>query len=191
MRDHMSQPISITTPLTKDKVRTLKAGDRVLLTGTIYLARDAVHKRLVAALDKGEELPIDIRDQIFFYTGPCPPRPGYALGPTGPTTAYRMDPYTPQVLEAGLTGMLSKGNRTPEVIEAIKKNCAVYLICTAGVGALLCSAIKKYDIVAYPELGPEALAVIEVENFPATVGVDCEGNDFYQMCLDQYAGKVG
>ena len=186
----MNEPIRITTPLTKDVVKTLHAGDRVLITGTIYLARDAVHKRLVEALDKGEALPVDIRDQIFFYTGPCPPRPGYALGPTGPTTAYRMDPYTPRVLEAGLTGMLSKGNRTPEVIEAIKKHCAVYFICTAGVGALLCSAIKKYEIIAYPELGPEALAMIEVEDFPVTVGVDCEGRDFYKECLEQYAGKL-
>ena len=181
------QPIRIQTPLTKDVVKTLRAGDRVLLNGKIYLARDAVHKRLVEALDKGEALPVDIRDQIFFYTGPCPPQPGYALGPTGPTTAYRMDPYTPRVLEAGLTGMLSKGNRTPAVIEAIKKFCAVYFICTAGVGALLARAIKKYDIVAYPELGPEALALIEVEDFPATVGVDCEGNDFYAICKARYA----
>ena len=183
----MKEPIRIETPLTKDKIKKLRAGDTVLITGKIYLARDAVHKRLVDTLDSGQPLPIDIRDQIFFYTGPCPPRPGYPLGPTGPTTAYRMDSYTPRVLDAGLTGMLSKGRRSPEVIESIKKNCAVYLICTAGVGALLCSKIKKYDIIAYPELGPEALALIEVVDFPATVGVDCEGNDFYEACRAKYA----
>ena len=184
----MKDPIRIETPLTKDKVKTLRAGDRVLINGAIYLGRDAVHKRFVESLEKGEALPVDLTDQIIFYTGPCPPRPGYPLGPTGPTTAYRMDPYTPLVLEkTGLTGMLSKGNRSQTVIDAIKKNCAVYLICTAGVGALLAQSIKSYEILAYPELGPEALAVIGVEDFPATVGVDCEGNDFYEECKKKYA----
>lgn len=184
----MKDPIHIQTPLTKDVVKTLRAGDRVLISGNIYLGRDAVHKRFVEALNKGESLPVDLRDQIIFYTGPCPPRPGYPLGPTGPTTAYRMDPYTPQVLEqTGLTGMLSKGNRTQAVVDAIVKNCAVYFICTAGIGALLTKSIKSYEILAYPELGPEALAIIGVENFPATVGIDCQGNDFYQECKAQYA----
>lgn len=184
----MKDPIRIQTPLTKDKVKALRTGDRVLISGHIYLGRDAVHKRFVESLNKGETLPVDLRDQIIFYTGPCPPRPGYPLGPTGPTTAYRMDPYTPQVLEqTGLTGMLSKGNRSQAVIDAIKKNCAVYLICTAGVGALLTKSIKSYEILAYPELGPEALAIIGVEDFPATVGIDCEGNDFYQECKATYA----
>ena len=184
----MKNPIRIQTPLTKEVVKTLRTGDRVLITGKIYLGRDAVHKRFVESLDKGEPLPVDLRNQIIFYTGPCPPRPGYPLGPTGPTTAYRMDPYTPQVLEqTGLTGMLSKGNRSQAVIDAIKKNCAVYLICPAGVAALLAQSITSYEILAYPDLGPEALAVIGVEDFPATVGIDCKGRDFYEKCRAKYA----
>ena len=184
----MNEAIRIQNPLTRDVVKTLKAGDRVLISGQIFLGRDAVHKRFVESLNKGDPLPVDLANQIIFYTGPCPPRPGSPLGPTGPTTAYRMDPYTPQVLEqTGLTGMLSKGNRSQAVVDAIRKHCAVYFICTAGVGALLSRSITSYEVIAYPELGPEALAVIGVTDFPATVGIDCEGRDFYRECREKYA----
>ncbi len=178
----MQNFIQLSTPLTKDKLEKLQIGQRVLISGTMYVARDAAHKNMVKSLENGEELPFDPKDQIIFYSGPCPAKPGYAIGPMGPTTASRMDPYTPQMLEQGLSAMLSKGNRSETVIESIKKNKAVYFICTAGIGALLSRSITKYEVIAYHELGTEALAKIEVKDFPATVGIDCNGNSFYKMC---------
>lgn len=184
----MKDPIRIQTPFTEEAAKKLVAGDRVLITGKIYFGRDAAHKKLIAALDNKEPLPVDLKDQIIFYTGPCPAKPGQPVGPTGPTTAYRMDPYAPRVIaETGLRGMLAKGGRSEAVVQAIKDYCAVYFICTAGIGALLGKSIKTYEVLAYPELGAEALAVADVVDFPATVGIDCTGKDFYKECKEKYA----
>ena len=162
----MSEPIRLTTPLTKDKVKQLKIGDRVLITGTIYAARDAAHKLMVEALDRGETLPVDIKDQIIYYVGPAPAKPGRPIGSAGPTTAGRMDAYTPRLLDLGLTGMIAKGNRSKAVLESMQKNTAVYFAATGGAGALLAQRIKSYDVIAYADLGPEALAAMQVEDFP-------------------------
>ena len=176
----MSEPIRLSTPLTKDKAKNLKIGDRVLITGTIYVARDAAHKRMVEALDRGEKLPADLRDQIVYYLGPTPARPGHPIGAAGPTTAGRMDAYAPRLMDEGLTGMIAKGNRNQAVIDSMKKNTAVYFAATGGAGALLAQRIKSYTVLAYAELGPEALAVMEVENFPVIVVGDSEGRDLYK-----------
>lgn len=183
----MSEPIRLTTPLTKDKVKQLKIGDRVLITGTIYAARDAAHKLMVEALDRGEPLPIDIRDQIIYYVGPAPAKPGRPIGSAGPTTAGRMDAYTPRLLDLGLTGMIAKGNRSKAVLDSMQKNTAVYFAATGGAGALLAQRIKSYDVIAYADLGPEALAAMHVEDFPATVVADCHGGDLYKEGIKAYA----
>lgn len=176
----MPEPIRLTTPLTKDKVKKLKIGDRVLITGTIYAARDAAHKLMVEALDRGEKLPVDLHDQIIYYVGPTPAKPGRAIGAAGPTTAGRMDAYAPRLLDEGLTGMIAKGNRNQAVKDSMKKNTAVYFAATGGAGALLSQRVKSYTVLAYADLGPEALAAMDVENFPVIVVGDCEGADFYQ-----------
>lgn len=175
----MKDVIKIVTPLTQDKAKALKAGDFVLITGTIYTSRDAAHKRMVEALDRGEQLPVDFQDQIIYYVGPTPAKPGKAIGSAGPTTSGRMDAYTPRMLEQGLRGMIGKGYRTPEVVEAMKKHGAVYFAATGGAAALIAKAIKKYEVVAYEDLGPEALARLTVEDFPAIVVIDSEGRNFY------------
>ncbi len=175
----MNDVIKIVTPLTQDKAKALKAGDFVLITGTIYTSRDAAHKRMVEALDRGEQLPVDFQDQIIYYVGPTPAKPGKAIGSAGPTTSGRMDAYTPRMLEQGLRGMIGKGYRTPEVVEAMKKHGAVYFAATGGAAALIAKAIKKYEVVAYEDLGPEALARLTVEDFPAIVVIDSEGRNFY------------
>ncbi|EAX47780.1 hydro-lyases, Fe-S type, tartrate/fumarate subfamily, beta subunit [Thermosinus carboxydivorans Nor1] len=182
----MPEPIRITTPLTVEKARSLKAGDSVLISGIIYTARDAAHKRMVEALDRGERLPVDLQDQIIYYVGPTPAKPGYPIGSAGPTTSGRMDAYTPRMLEQGLRGMIGKGYRQSEVVEAMKKYGAVYFAATGGAAALIAKTIKKYEVVAYEDLGTEAIARLTVEDFPAIVVIDSEGRNFYLEGQKQY-----
>ncbi|EGO63433.1 Fe-S-containing hydro-lyase [Acetonema longum] len=170
----------ITTPLTEETARSLKAGDSVLITGVIYTGRDAAHKRMVETLDKGEALPVDMRDQIIYYVGPAPAKPGQPIGSAGPTTSGRMDAYTPKMLAQGLRGMIGKGYRSAEVVEAMKKYGCVYLAATGGAAALIAKTIKKYEVMAYEDLGTEAIAKLTVEDFPAIVVIDSQGNNFYE-----------
>lgn len=182
----MENTIKIATPLTEDKARKLKAGDFVLITGTIYTSRDAAHKRMVEALAAGEKLPVDFKDQIIYYVGPTPAKPGQAIGSAGPTTSSRMDAYAPRMLEEGLRGMIGKGYRSPAVVDAMKKHGAVYFAATGGAAALIAKTIKKYEVLAYEDLGPEALARLTVEDFPAIVVIDSEGRNFYEQGQEKY-----
>ena len=166
----------IQTPLTHDVIRTLHAGDEVRITGVIYTARDAAHKKLCELLDAGKPLPFDPEGQVIFYTGPTPAPPGRPIGSCGPTTSYRMDRYTPSLLDLGLGGMIGKGRRSREVIDSMQKNTAVYFSAEGGCGALLANYVKTCEVVAFPELGTEAIHRLEVENFPVSVFCDCEGN---------------
>ena len=168
------------TPLTDEDVEKLKAGDIVYLSGTIYTARDAAHKRLVDLILNGEELPFDLKGAVIYFVGPTPPKPGEPIGSAGPTTSYRMDSYSPILIEHGLKGMIGKGKRSQEVKEACKKYKAVYFGATGGAGALLSERIKSAEIIAYPELGPEAIRKLEVEDFPVVVVNDTYGNDLYE-----------
>jgi fumarate hydratase subunit beta len=170
----------VTTPLTKEQVADLKAGDSVLITGVIYTGRDAAHKNLVKALKEGQELPIDIKDQVIYYVGPAPAKPGQVIGSCGPTTSGRMDAYAPTLIELGLKGMIGKGPRNEKVIAAMKEHGAVYLAAIGGAAALIARSVKKADVVAYPELGPEAIYRLEVEDFPCIVAIDSEGNNLYE-----------
>lgn len=169
------------TPLTKEKVKTLHAGDYVYITGTIYSARDAAHKRLTETLAKEEALPLPLENEIIYYLGPTPARPGQVIGSAGPTTSSRMDKYAPQLLSLGQTGMIGKGRRSDTVIASMKENCAVYFAAVGGAGALLSKCIKKAEVLAYEDLGAEAIYKLEVENFPVIVVIDCEGNNLYDM----------
>ena len=173
-------PISIQTPLTREKVRTLKSGDSCLITGVIYTARDAAHKRLCELVAQGKELPMDVKDAIIYFVGPTPAKEGQAIGSAGPTTSYRMDAYSPTLIREGLTGMIGKGKRGPEVIAAMKECGAVYFGAIGGCGALLSKCIKKAEIVAYEDLGAEAIRRLEVEDFPAIVIIDSQGNNLYE-----------
>jgi fumarate hydratase subunit beta len=164
------------TPLTSDKCTSLKAGDKVYLSGTIYTARDQAHKRIVEAITRGEDPPFNLTNAIIFYVGPSPAKPGQVIGSAGPTTSYRMDSYTPFLLEKGLKGMIGKGERSREVKESIVKNQALYFVAVGGAGALLSASIKDAKIIAYPDLGPEAVYQLEVEKFPCYVAIDCHGN---------------
>jgi fumarate hydratase subunit beta len=175
----MGDPIRITTPLINEVVEKLQIGDKVLISGVIYTGRDAAHKRLTDLVSRGESLPFDIVGQILYYVGPTPPKPGQAIGSAGPTTSYRMDSYAPILIAKGLKGMIGKGVRGKEVIEAIKKFKAIYFAATGGAGALLSKRIKKAEVVAYEDLGPEAIRRLEVEDFPAIVVNDVKGNDLY------------
>ena len=179
-RNEMAEVKRITTPLTKEMSRSLKAGDSVLITGTIYSARDAAHKVMTEALARGEKLPVDFTNEIVYYLGPTPAKPGDPIGSAGPTTAGRMDAYTPQMIEQGLTGIIAKGYRSQAVIDSMMKNSTVYMVAIGGAGALIAKSIKAYEVLAYPELGPEALAKLTVEDFPAIVAIDCEGNNYYE-----------
>ena len=170
----------ITTPLTKDVVKTLKAGERVLITGEIYTARDAAHKRMIEALAAGEPLPFDVKDKIIYYAGPAPAKPGAVIGSCGPTTSGRVDAYTPALLDIGLTGMLGKGERSAEVVASMQKNCAVYFAAIGGAGALIAKSVKAAEPVAYEDLGAEAIVKLTVENLSATVVIDCVGNNAYE-----------
>lgn len=176
----MTEPKRLQAPLTEDVVRSLRAGDRVLISGTMYTARDAAHKRLVEAIEAGRALPFDLEGQIIYYVGPCPAKPGQAIGSCGPTTSGRMDPYVPAILARGLRAMLGKGSRAPAVVEAMKRHGAVYLAAIGGAGALAARSVTRSELVAYEDLGPEAVRRLEVEDFPAVVCIDTLGNDLYQ-----------
>lgn len=171
----------ITSPLTKDVIKTLKAGDSVLLSGVIYTARDAAHERMTRNFKNGEPFPIDLSNQTIYYAGPCPAKPGEVIGSCGPTTAGRMDAYTPTLLDNGLGAMIGKGARSNEVIEAMKRNGAVYFGAIGGAGALIAESIKKAEVIAYDDLGTEAIRRLEVEDLPLVVLIDCEGNDLYEI----------
>lgn len=171
----------VTLPFEEGILETLKAGDLISLTGVLYTGRDQTHRRLVALLDEGKELPVDLKGQLLYYVGPSPAKPGQVIGAAGPTTSYRMDPYTPRLLDLGLKGTLGKGFRSMNVRQAMKKHGAVYLATVGGAGALLSKSIVKSDLVAFEDAGPEALFRFEVENFPAVVINDLEGNDYYEM----------
>jgi fumarate hydratase subunit beta len=183
--------IRIETPLKKDTVKMLKAGDAVEISGIIYAARDAAHKKLVALLNEGRELPFDIRDQIIYYVGPCPAGPGQVIGSAGPTTSGRMDAYAPKLIELGLTGMIGKGLRNRPVIDAMIRHGAVYFGATGGAGALLSKCIISEEIIAFAELGPEALRKLTVRNFPATVVIDAAGTDLYEIGREKYNLPLG
>ena len=176
----------IHTPITEEITAELKSGDYVYITGTIYVARDAAHKRMIEALDEGKELPIDIKDSTIYYMGPSPAREGRPIGSAGPTTASRMDKYAPTLLDLGEKAMIDKGKRTQEVIDAIIRNKAVYFAAVGGAGALLSKCITKSEVVCYDDLGAEAIRKIEVENFPAIVVIDREGNNLYETAIKEY-----
>lgn len=176
----------IETPLTEEKVKDLQAGDYVYISGVIYTARDAAHKRMTEGLEKGEALPFDIENQIIYYLGPTPNREGQVIGSAGPTTSSRMDKYAPVLLERGLKGMIGKGKRNDSVINSMKKNTAVYFAAVGGAGALLSKCIKKSEVIAYDDLGTEAIRRLEVENLPVITVIDCQGNDLYQTAVKEY-----
>lgn len=176
----------ISAPLSEDVIKKLHSGDMVFITGTIYTARDAAHKRMYDALREGKELPLDIRNNIIYYMGPSPAREGRAIGSAGPTTASRMDKYAPELLDLGLRGMIGKGKRTIEVREAIVRNNAVYFAAIGGAGALLSKSIKKSEVIAYDDLGTEAIRKLEVEEFPAIVVIDSQGNNLYETAIEEF-----
>ena len=180
----------ITSPLDSEVVDKLRAGDQVLISGVVYVGRDAAHKRLVESLDKGEELPFDIRGQTIYYMGPSPTKPGKVIGSAGPTTSGRMDAYTPRLLSEGLRAMIGKGLRSEAVKQAIRDCKAVYLAAVGGAGALISQAIVKSEVVAYEELGPEALLQLEVKDLPAIVVNDCHGGDLYEQGKARYRVPV-
>ncbi len=182
----MTAPIKLIPPLTDDVVMKLKAGDRVIITGVIYTGRDMAHKYMVERHRTGQSLPVDLKGQILYYTGPTPAAPGRVIGSAGPTTSYRMDKYTPYLLELGLKGMIGKGPRGQEVKDAIRQYKAVYFAAIGGAGALISKTIRKAEVVAYPELGTEAVMRLEVEDFPAVVVNDVHGADLYQVGVEQY-----
>jgi len=175
----MSEEIVLETPLTDEDIIKLKIGDSVLINGVIYTARDAAHKRMVELLDAGEELPFDIRGQIIYYAGPAPAKPEAVIGSCGPTTSYRMDPYAPRLIANGLKGMIGKGTRSSEVKEAMVNHKSVYFAAVGGFGALLAKTVKKAEIIAYPDLEPESIRRLVVEDFPAIVAIDTHGEDIY------------
>ena len=180
----MSKKIS--APLSHEAVRALRAGDRCLVSGVIYTARDAAHKRLCELIEKGQELPVDLQDAVIYFVGPTPAKPHQAIGSAGPTTSYRMDAYSPMLIEKGLTGMIGKGKRNDKVIAAMKEHGAVYFGATGGCGALLSRCIKKAEIVAYEDLGAEAIRRLTVEDFPVVVIIDSEGNNLYETGRAEY-----
>ena len=179
-------PKKLKLPLTEGAIREIRAGDNVLLTGTVYVARDAAHRRLAAALDEGQPLPFDIGRQTIYYMGPSPARPGQVIGSAGPTTSGRMDAFSPRLIAAGLRGMIGKGNRSPAVRDAMKEHGAVYFGALGGAGALLARRIKKAEVIAYEELGAEAVRKLELEDFPVTVINDVYGGDLYEEGRARY-----
>ena len=182
--------VSITLPLTREKARELRAGDSCLLSGVIYTARDAAHKRLCALADEGKELPFPVKDATIYYVGPTPAKPGQAIGSAGPTTSYRMDAYSPTLIALGETGMIGKGKRGPEVIAAMREHGAVYFGAIGGCGALLSRCIKSATVVAYEDLGAEAIRELVVENFPAVVIIDSLGNNLYETGKADYLATI-
>ncbi|HWQ72992.1 MAG TPA: Fe-S-containing hydro-lyase [Desulfitobacteriaceae bacterium] len=182
----MSGTIRIETPLTREKAGQLKAGDHVLLSGILYTGRDAAHKKMVEALNRSEEIPFDVRNQVIYFVGPSPAKPGQIIGSAGPTTSGRMDAYSPVLLAKGLTGMIGKGALSGKVIDALKKYGAVYFGAIGGAGALIAKRIVSAEIIAYPELGPEAVRRIEVRDFPVIVIIDSHGNNLYDLGKARY-----
>ncbi len=178
--------ISVTVPMSREEARTLKAGDSVLLSGVIYTARDAAHKRLCELADQGKELPMDVKDGVIYFVGPTPAKPGEVIGSAGPTTSYRMDAYSPTLIRLGLTGMIGKGKRNEAVVNAMKEHGAVYFGAIGGCGALLSRCIKKAQVIAYEDLGAEAIRRLEVENFPVVVIIDSQGNNLYETGRENY-----
>ncbi|NMA18381.1 MAG: TRZ/ATZ family protein [Clostridiaceae bacterium] len=170
----------VTLPLTKEMATSFRMGERVLLTGPMYTLRDAGHQRLVALLERGEESPFPLEGAVIFYVGPTPPLPGYAMGSAGPTTSYRMDPYAPALISRGLGGMIGKGRRSPEVINAMRRYGCVYFAATGGAGALLSHSIESSEVICWEDLGTEALRLIRVRDFPVTVAIDTDGSDLYE-----------
>ena len=182
--------IKITAPLTRETAKQLRSGDNCLISGVIYTARDAAHKRLCELVAAGKELPLDVTDNIIYFVGPTPAKPGQAIGSAGPTTSYRMDAYSPTLIEQGLTGMIGKGKRGPEVIAAMKEYGAVYFGAIGGCGALLGKCVKKAEVIAYDDLGAEAIRRLEVEDFPAIVIIDSEGNNLYETGRAAYLAQM-
>ena len=183
----MSEPVVLKPPLSDDDVVRLRAGDRVLISGTVFTGRDAAHKRLVGLLEEGKKLPIDLKGQIIYFVGPSPTRPGEAIGSAGPTTSYRMDAYSPILIEKGLKGMIGKGSRSGVVVDAMKKYKAVYFAAVGGAAALISRRIESSEIIAYEDLGPEAIRKLQVRDFPVIVVNDTEGNDLYEQGVKEYA----
>ncbi len=181
------EPVHLATPLTEEMITRLKAGDPVLISGRLYTARDAAHERLHRMLRRGEPLPVDLTGQVIYYCGPTPPRPGRPIGAAGPTTATRMDVYTPDLLAAGVRGMIGKGRRGPEVRDALRRYRCVYFAAIEGTAALLGQCVRSAEIIAFPELGPEAIYEFVVDRFPAVVANDIHGNDVYEVGRQQYA----
>ncbi len=178
--------VYIKTPLTKDVLKHLKAGDSCLISGVIYTARDAAHKRLCELIETGKELPFDIQDAVIYFTGPTPEKAGQIIGSAGPTTSYRMDAYSPALIKMGLSGMIGKGERNEDVVRAMKKHSAVYFGAIGGCGAQLGKCVKKAEVIAYDDLGTEAIRRLEVENFPVTVVIDSKGNNLYETGRKNY-----
>ena len=181
--------IRVNTPLSREQARQLRSGDSVLLSGVIYTARDAAHKRLCELVEQGKELPLDVKDSVIYFVGPTPAKPGQAIGSAGPTTAYRMDAYSPTMIAQGQTGMIGKGKRSPEVIAAMKEHGAVYFGAIGGCGALLSKCIKKAEVIAYDDLGAEAIRRLEVEDFPVIVVIDSLGNNLYETGRTAYLAQ--
>ena len=179
----------ITLPITDEDIKNLKAGDSVLLSGSIITGRDAAHKRLYELIQKGEKLPVDIKGELIYYVGPAPAKPGYAVGPAGPTSSYRMDKYAPSLLDLGLKGMIGKGARNKEVVDAIVRNKGVYLVAIGGAAALIAKSIKSEEILCYEDLVTEAVRRYEVEDFPCIVAIDSNGNNVYETEPPKYRVK--
>ncbi|MBZ4659413.1 MAG: Fe-S-containing hydro-lyase [Desulfacinum sp.] len=182
----MQDAVRLTTPLAKEDVQRLRIGDRVLLSGIVYTARDAAHKRLVELLQAGEPLPFDLEGQVIYYVGPSPAKPGRPIGAAGPTTSYRMDAYAPELIRHGLRGMIGKGARSDAVKAAMKEHGAVYFAAIGGAGALMAQSILSAEVIAYPELGPEAVRRLEVKDLPVIVANDCHGGDLYGEGVRKY-----
>jgi len=172
--------LNINLPFSKEVLKSLKAGDNITVSGVLYTARDAAHKRMDEAIEKGEKLPFDIKGETIYYAGPCPAKPGRVIGSCGPTTSSRMDKFTPRLLDLGLVAMIGKGDRSDEVISSIKKNGAVYFAAIGGAGALYSECIKSVEVIAYEDLGPESVKKLVVKNMPLTVVIDTSGNDLYR-----------
>lgn len=181
--------IPVTCPMSRSQAKALRAGDSCLLSGVIYTARDAAHKRLCELIDGGEELPIELRDAVIYFVGPTPEKPGQVIGSAGPTTSYRMDAYSPKLIALGQTGMIGKGKRGPEVIAAMRQYGAVYFGAIGGCGALLSGCILESEVVAYPDLGAEAIRRLVVKDFPVTVVIDSLGNNLYESGRESYLNR--
>lgn len=179
----------INAPIDKEAIKDLKSGDYVYITGTIYTARDAAHKRMFDTMNEGKDIPIDLENNIIYYLGPTPARPGQVIGSAGPTTASRMDKYAPLLMDNGLAGMIGKGKRNAAVIDAIKRNTCVYFAAVGGAGALLSKCIKKSEVIAYDDLGTEAIRKLEVEDFPVIIVIDSEGNNLYETAVSDYLNQ--